>query len=228
MAIELDHLSPRAIGATLLGTGALAVAAMAHHPALHGASAQAVVDSAGQVAGMSAAVHGSLLILALIQSYLFSEVGRFPTLRGPLQRAGVGLWMGGTAALIGAVLISGFITPDIGLLVGPHGIAPANGQVQMRIAYVVNQRLSQLGTLLWCAGIAMMSLRMIRLPRAYRFLGVLGIVLALVTSIGLVSGHLVLDRGGMSLVVAGVAIWLGLLGATLLSPQSATGSCSQE
>jgi 4-hydroxybenzoate polyprenyltransferase len=204
------------LGFLLVGCGAASLVGMAHHPEISGNAAAEVVATARQIARQSNLAHASLIALALLQWVAIVEVGRLPRISSGATRAAAALWGAGTATLVGAALISGFIAPDIGGL-GASGELPVQMAAdQLRVGYVVNQRLSQLGVMLLAASVFTYSTRLFRLPGPMRIVAGLGFATAVLGAGALASGHLQLDLRGMTASVAAISTWLSGLGVALI------------
>ena len=89
----------------------VSVAMMSHHPTGGGHAGAAGVAEAAHVAGLNRFVHGALIAASLVLAFGFQ--GFAAQLARPLARFALLLYVAGTAAMVGAALVNGFVFPAV-------------------------------------------------------------------------------------------------------------------
>ena len=169
------------------------------------------------VAPLARWVHGALIALMLIIGYGFSEFVLRRGIEHPLIRAGTIASGAGVMAMLGAAMVSGFITTDLAAYT-PYVTSidlQINAQLLM-LRRVLNQTWAQFGALAMSAGIAVWSADFLRDTGAPRFLGVLGALASLGPALALTFGLMHLDVFGMTAVVLLQAVWNVSVGIAMI------------
>jgi 1-aminocyclopropane-1-carboxylate deaminase/D-cysteine desulfhydrase-like pyridoxal-dependent ACC family enzyme len=200
----------------LLACGVLAVFAMAHHPSVESHSPAEAIREIGRVGTLNLVVHAAMI--AIVAALLFA-FAVFSLRRGIANEAVLGALVAqaiGSAAMIVAAMISGFVIPDIA---ARYAHASADGMtfaVQViAIGAGVNQAFARLGVIGMSLAIVLWSADLVRTPGFVRITGALGFVAG-----ALAGGVLVL--GGrltpltLGIVVLGQAIWYCAVGVLLV------------
>jgi hypothetical protein len=210
---------PGAAGAILLAATLLEVLAMAHHPSVHTPDVAAAVQQIGQLAKLSAWVHGVVLSAMLCIAYGMLE---FTLRRGwsrPWIRAGSIAYGSGALVMIGAGLVSGFILPGLAAAT-PHVSAidlAINAQLLV-LCRELNQSCANFATVAMSAGMLCWSLDLLGERGRVRWLGILGVLTSVLPATLLVSGALRLNVQGMSEVVWLWALWNFAVALSLWRP----------
>lgn len=213
----------RRAGVALIGAAILEVLVMAHHPSVRTPDAAQAIEQLRAIATLSAGVHGALILLMLIGFYALLDFSLWRGLTRPPIRAGLIAYALGVLAMIGATLVSGFITPHVAMR------APSATELDPRVTEqilvlcrVLNRTLASAGAIAMSVGIALWSLDLLGSVRFVRALGVLGILIGLMTAAALVFGPLRLNVHGMLLTVVLQAIWTTGVGFLLFGAGSGT------
>lgn len=207
--------APRSLSASARGAGALLIAAtllemlaMAHHPEVYSHDLSQAIEQLRMLAGVSALVHGILITLMWLGFFALSE---FTLRRNPARtviRFGFMAYAAGIAALTGAAIVSGFITPRVAQ--ASAGLDATDLKITwqlLNLCVLCNQALARVGVVAMSAAIAAWSLDLVRAPGMERVLGVFGIAIAVGCAGALIGGALQLDVHGMLAVVVAQGIW---------------------
>jgi hypothetical protein len=224
MQMRDDTLQPAAasrqalIAGWILSVAAiLEIAAMARHPSISSSHVADVVREISDVAPLARWVHGALLALMLIVGYGFSEFVLRRGFKRPLIRAGTIAYGAGVIAMLGAAMVSGFITTD--LTAFPPHATPVDLQINAQLLIlcrVLNQTWAHFGALAMSGGIALWSADLLRDNGAPRFIGVLGILVSLIPALALMFGLMHLDVPGMTAIVLLQAVWNVAVGVAMI------------
>jgi hypothetical protein len=215
--------APRAIDATriaawvLIAVPLLEIAAMAHHPSISSHEPVQIVTQLRALAALAAQVHG--ILIALLYACLLA-VTQFAAERGLARaavRSGLLAYAAGVIIMTPAGLVDGFILPRVALVL--PGVAPAEPALIAQFALfamLFNQAFAKCGAILMSAGIAALSLDLLRGALPQRALGIFGLASGLGCALAVGSGYLTLDVHGMSAVVLLQALWTIGAGVLLL------------
>ena len=223
MSVLPDPRRPRAnstvvAGAILLVVTLLAVVAMAHHP--RGVATSDVAHAMDHLAGLSrvtAVVHGGLIALMLLTLHCLAEFASHRGASRPLIRSGAIAYTAGVFVMIGAALVSGFVTPNVASAM-PH-VTPVDLQIGRQLLIlcgILNQTCAGFGVVAMSIGIALWSLDLLHDRGTLRGVGVLGLLVGIVPIVALLTGAIRLDVRGMSDVVLLQAAWNLAIAALLL------------
>ncbi|MDB6083429.1 MAG: hypothetical protein JWN43_1310 [Gammaproteobacteria bacterium] len=181
---------------------------MAHHPTVETAEISQAIAQIVRLSALSAIIHGVLIALMLSIVYGLAAFSAGQGLHRPLIRAGAIAYGCGVLVMVGAALVSGFITPDLASVL-PHATAidlQINRQLLL-LCRVLNQSCANFAVVAMSAGILCWSLDLGRNPGSRRAVGVLGCLVGLVPALALMFGKIHLDVHGMSQVVVTQAAW---------------------
>jgi hypothetical protein len=217
LASRRDVPAGETAGAALAVCAAATLLAISHHPVAHGRHVAAVLPEIVRLATLDRIVHGAVIVLVLMSLYAFAV---FALRRGIERQASVfGLiaYAAGSAALVAAGLIDGFVLSDVGeyyAAQGPAGLQPA--AAALTLCSIAVQVLTQMGFLTMAAGALAWSLELVREPGALHAVAVVGLVSALLT-IGLsVANAGSLNPQNLLAIVACQALWSFAVAALLL------------
>ena len=218
--ISSQYSAQTSVGpAVILLAGSLGeVFAMAHHPTVQTSDVSQAVAQIARFSTLSAIIHGVLIALMLSIAYGFVAFSVRQGLHRPLIRAGAIGYGCGVLGMVGAALVSGFITTDLASLL-PHATAvdlQINRQLLL-LCRVLNQSCANFAVVAMSAGIFCWSLDLCRNPGLRRAVGMLGCLVGLVPAIALMFGEIHLDVRGMSQVVVAQAVWNIAVAALMIS-----------
>jgi hypothetical protein len=208
----------RTTGFVLLAVTLLAIVFMAHHPTA-GRSPD-VGHAVERIAGLShasAVVHGVLIAALLAMLHCLSMFASRRDLDRPLVRAGAIAYATGVVVMIGAALVSGFVTAQVATLM-PHD-TPADLQVTHHLLIlcgILNQACANCATVAMSAGILLWSIDLLRDRGLARAGGVLGLFVGIVPMVALPIGAIHLDVHGMLAVVVLQAAWQLVIAAWMI------------
>lgn len=199
MDSEADRAGTQAAGWAMVGTAAVTVFAMGHHPA----SAHAGM--------LNQIVHGVMIAAAGVGGYGFLHWSRMRGLARPSVAAALVAYAIALFGHIGAATINGFVATALA-----HG-GEADAGVH-RLVWEANQALAQLGVFAAGAAYALWSVDLIRRGRgAERALGLAGLVAGILPPALLAAGVLRMNLHGAMIVYAVQLAWMAALGLLMLS-----------
>lgn len=203
-------------GIVLVACGALAVFAMAHHPTVEAHTPAEAIREIGRVGPANVIVHAAMI--AIIAALLFA-LAVFSLRRGLAKEAVLGALVAqaiGSAAMIAAAMISGFVIPDIA---ARFANAPPDA---MKVAVQViaigagtNQLFAKLGVIGMSLAIVLWSADLVRTPGFVRMAGILGFA-AGALALGMLVSGVHLTPLTLGVIVLGHALWYCALGALLV------------
>ncbi|MCE3001649.1 MAG: hypothetical protein LW860_02945 [Xanthomonadaceae bacterium] len=208
-----DAAPRRLAGGLLLGCALLAMLAMAHHPHAHGGGDR--LAALARIAGPNAVVHGALLVLLVALVVLLGEFAAARIREAALARAGQVLFLLGGSALVLAALVNGFAVPALAISMAGQAAGP-EWTPMLRFAWQLNQAASGFGVLAWAAGIAVLSVDLVRRRGPSRWVGVYGLVAgaAIIAAVG--SHQVALDVRGFGIVLFALCLWQAGAGVLML------------
>ena len=192
----------------LLGASLLEVAGMLHHPSVHAPTVVQAVEQIARLSILSAVIHGALISLVLLIFYGFLEFVMREGFERPLIRAGVIAYGCGVLVMIGAGLVSGFIITNLVSLV-PHA-TQVDLQINLQLLLlcrVLNQACADFAVVAMSVGIACWSVHLCARSGLPRAVGILGCLVAVACSFGLIFSQIRLDVPGMTEVIIVQAAW---------------------
>lgn len=214
---SFEPTSTRTAGIIIVVGTLASVAFMTHHPEVSSRGVQDAIVEIGAEAGLTRLIHGALIVVMGGYLYAFWVFADRLALSGTDTRAGLVAYAIGTAAFIGAALISGFIVTG---LAERYTTFPPDAQASfgdlVRLSGIANQALAKLGTLSVSVAIFLWSLALLRRSKLERVAGLIGVVAGLLPFLGILSGRLQLHVKGMTAVVVAFGVWYLLIGVQLI------------
>lgn len=214
------------VGGLLIGTSAVSLFAMLHHPVAHGGGGASQAQALARIANLASLVHGVLVLLLVAGCMLLAEFAALRVRRVALVRAGRQAYLMGTIALAGAALVNGFAVPA---LVTSAAADAVGIDAALALAWQLNQALAGAGSIALAAGIGIWSVDLARGHGPGRYVGYYGVLMAAGLSLALGGGWLSLDVRGMLLTLVLLAVWQVAAGVLLLrgapaSPETSANS----
>jgi hypothetical protein len=218
VASRREDPSGETAGAALAVCAAAMLLAISHHPVAHGRHVAAVLPEIVRLATIDRVVHGAVIVVVLVSLYAFAV---FALRRGLERHASVFgfiAYAAGSAALVAAGLIDGFVLSAVSeyyAAQGPAGLQPAASA--LTLCSIGVQVLTQMGLLTMAAGALAWSLELVRAPGALCAVGILGLASAALT-VGLsVANAGSLNPQNLLAIVAAQALWSFAVAALLLT-----------
>jgi hypothetical protein len=203
-------------GVVIAACGALAVFAMAHHPSVETHTAAETIREIGRIGATNQIVHGAMI--AILAALLFG-FAVYSLRRGLAKEAVLGGFIAhaiGTAAMIVAATVSGFLVSDIASRYATA--APNNLQFAVQVIAIcgeIIQLFGRLGVIGMSLAVVLWSIDLVRLTGVARAAGILGFVAgAFALAMLVFGGHLTPQTLGA--IVLGQAIWYCAIGALLI------------
>lgn len=208
--------STRLPAIVLISAGVVGALVMTLHPTAQGMGATARLNSLTMISALAMHVHMAMIASVVSLWLALAYIAKCFPLSGWIWLA-VRLYSIGTAAMLGAALVSGFITGDYLGRVLPKLSAAEDALPPILLAFSTNQVLSGFGTIFMSAAIAAWSMALVRThgPLA-RGCGIYGIISGLACIVAYATGFLSFDVVGMTAVVVAHGAWYSLLGTWLL------------
>lgn len=204
----------RLCGGILIAAAILSLAVILHHPTLGGGDGS-LAEEAVREAPLNSAVHGILIALVLAFHYGLSGMAARLTRLPAAIRLGSLALAAATITMTGAALVSGFLVPEtVGRLIAMG--RDADFPVLLAMLGSANQVLADFGVLAYGIAMVGLSVELVTKGGMNRAVGLLGIVSGLVFMGGILTGHIVLDVHGMTLVLAALCLWIIAAGVQLL------------
>lgn len=189
----------RAAGFALVGSAAVTLLAMSHHPTSAHAAA------AGRI------VHGVLIAMAAPAAYGFLHWSRIRGLGRPAVAAGLVTYMVALFGHVGAALINGFVVTALAHEGG------AAGDVHP-LAWEANQALAGLGVFATGTAYVLWSLDLLRRGGGWeRLVGATGLLLGQVPPALLGVGLLRMNLHGATIIYGAEMLWMALVGLLMLA-----------
>jgi hypothetical protein len=199
--------SPRLAGYAIAIASVLSVALMAHHPSVHHHDIASALDEIVRMSWTARVVHGALIASMLVVSCALLELSAWLGLHRISVRAAIVSYMIGTIAMIGAALISGFLTPAL----ASSYVAPASDQELARqllaLSAIGNHTLAKFAVVVMSFAIFSWSIALLQPPRRVRWVAAIGALVSVSSAIPLCLGVLQLDVTGMTVVFIGQSVW---------------------
>ncbi len=205
----------RMLGGALIGAGMLTVLAMLHHPVINADTAQGAIDEIVREAPLNRLIHGAAIALILIQLYGFMVFRHLVEPGRAAPHLSVLLFAAGAAAMVGAALISGFVTPALAFGFSNGGDAEQFRQLA-RLAFSGNQALAGFGALaLGGAGLVSAWPLWRRRGLVLRTTGALGALLGAMAVLTWVSQGGI-DVLAMTVIALALCLWCAAMGVYLI------------
>ncbi len=199
--------SARTTGLVIGIASMLALLIMAHHPSMTASTIGDLMVEISDKATINRVVHGSLIALLGLLLFGFAELSLRPTLDPRLARAAWLAYALGTAGMIGAALINGFITTNLAVrYAGADAATLETVRHVLRFGWTANQTAADFGSIAWSISIMLWSAIFMR-ARANYVLGIAGIAIGMIGVATLLTGTLQLDVHGAMLVLLATVLW---------------------
>ena len=197
--------------------GILGAAVIAFHPAAQGTDIEARLRSLVTISALSMHVHMAMIASVTCIWLSLAYLAKHWPSNGWVWIA-VRLYSVGASAMLGAALISGFITGTYLQRALPVVSVPQDALPPLLLAFSANQVLAGFGTLFMSAAIAVWSMALVRArERLVQACGFYGIVAGAACVMAYAGGFLSLDVAGMAIVVVAHCMWYCLLGLSSMS-----------
>lgn len=195
----MEPIWTRTAGWAMVGSAAMTVLAMSHHPASAHAGA------------LNMGVHGLLIALSAVSGYGFLHWARLRGLGRPAVAAGLVAYMIALFGHVSAATINGFV---VTALIHEREA----GAAVHRLAWEANQALAGIGVFAAAAAYLMWSCDLLRRgsDALERVVGVAGLVAAAGPVLLLTTGILRMDLAGATIVYGVQWAWTALVGLLLL------------
>ena len=201
----------------LIGAGIAGALVMTFHPAAQGMDAAARLSSLATISALSMHVHMAMIASVTCIWLSLAYLAKHWPSNGWVWIA-VRLYSVGASAMLGAALISGFITGTYLQRALPVVYVPQDALPPLLLAFSANQVLAGFGTLFMSAAIAVWSMALVRArERLVQACGFYGIVAAAACVMAYAGGFLSLDVAGMAIVVVAHCMWYCLLSLSSMS-----------
>lgn len=210
------EVSGRLPGLVLIGSAAATIVGMLHHPVGHGATSTELAQSLVEAGPMLRLVHGAMIALLLALTYGVTTYTIRRGLDRPLVLLGLITFVAGIFAMLPAPLLDGFVIADFAAQAQRNTDAMAAFPAVSLFAMDMLLAFAKASSVLIGFGIVLLSVGMMHDRGLMRWLGIVGVVTALPGAIAILSGHLQLDRHGMTLIVMCWSVWFIGLGVQLV------------
>ncbi len=185
-----------------------AVLFMTHHPTIGSDGLESIIAEVQAESTLNRFVHGSMIAFTLVfyiglTSHSLS-IGRDHL----LTRCGDTALALATISMVGAALVSGFLTTELaGKFDGKSASDASDFRSMLMLTGAANQVLAKVGTVGYGLAIAFYSVRMLTMPDPARMTGALGFIIGVSICVAIMGGFLKLDVFGMGLVVTIMGMW---------------------
>lgn len=204
----------------MAGTTGLVLLALSHHPVA--GNAGSFQENLAMIAALQARdgiVHGVLIVMLAILAGGFAMFCALLGWRRPPVVAAMAAYLGGCCALVAAMLMDGFVVPQLAtqFLSAPQADIDM-ARIALRIIGIVIQVLSKAGLLLMCAALLAWSYALAAsawLPRRWRWCAGPGIAAALAPAAYLLGADARLVPASLMAIFASHALW-NMLAAAIL------------
>lgn len=186
----------------------LIIFSMLHHPSIQEDSAVSLSAGFSEIASIAKVMHGSIIFLLLLLLYAFVEFsGRLQAIDIDSSAALIA-FSGGSIAFIVAAAINGFILPSLAVEVAAEPLEIQEiFKIVAKLCMHANQFFAMFGTILSTSAIALWSVSLVKLKGMNKIVGGLGIIFALVIFVWILTGNLLLNISGMTMVTIGFCGW---------------------
>jgi len=203
-------------GIVLICAGVLSALAMAFHPAARGGDTDSWLHGLAAISASSMHVHMAMILFVIALWLTLAYITRAWPSSGWVWTASR-LYTLGAFSMVGAALISGFVTGAYVTRALPAVSTPEDAVPSVLLAFSTNQALAGLGTVLMSSTILLWSIELVRDSHwTSRAAGSYGIAAGILCMGSHAVGAMSLDVGGMTSVVVAHGIWYCLLGLSVL------------
>jgi hypothetical protein len=202
--------------------GAIALAAVASTIAVAldgnagGHTPQEILASIGQLQNLKAVVHGIAIAATCIYAYGYATLARRLGLQRPAVLAGLVAYLFGCAALLGATILDGFVTPHVALD-GAAATAPERVRFAFDMVHylgIVLTDFAKLGWVLQAVGSLAWSAALLRTPNG-RWVGGVGLLSSLLMLGAVLGSSVYMSMAAILAILVSQLLW-NLAAATWL------------
>ena len=205
-----------AAGIAIASCALATIFVIAHHPTVSAHAPADAMEAMVRVATADRIVHGVLIAIMAVLLFGFTIFALRRGLHRWTSIAGLIAFAGGIAALVGAALVDGFLTPAIAeRYAGAPPDAVKTAIQLLLVGALAIQILSKLGIVAMSAGVVLWSVDLLASPGILRTAGVIGVASGIVTVAVLAfAGHL--NPHSLGAVVTIQAVWYLAVAVLLL------------
>lgn len=188
--------------------GLLAIITMMLHPSISSTDPLEQIEEIRREFSINAHVHGLMIIYGLLSSACLIYFFVCRSCCKALNVFAITFYVAGSAAMIGAALVSGFIFPEFAVHL--DGDSPNQASLYLAIrqySWSANQALAYFGAYAWSAAMVLGSLSLFYGTKFERLAGVLCIAIGVLSLFALAGGWLSLDVFGMRVIMTGQGVW---------------------
>ena len=205
-------------GLILISSALASVTAAAHHPVIKAQGRDDFLARIRESAVADRFVHGVLIVCSIALLFtLFRFAQRLGTQRATVL-LGLISYSFGTAIMINAALIDGFVAPEIGssFLQAPSDIAD-DGIALLKLCSIVIQVFTKTGVITTSVAILLWSAALIRAGRGPLLAAVVGVAVVLVQVFVLAYGGPTITAHTIIPIVVAMAVWYFAIGLLLMA-----------
>lgn len=186
----------------------LIIFSMLHHPSIQEGSTTSLSVGFSNIAFIGKVVHGAIIFLLLLLLYAFVYFsGRLQAMEFDSVAALIAFF-GGSIAFIIAAAINGFILPSLAVEVAAESLKTQETfRIIAKLCMHTNQFFAMFGVILSTSAIALWSVSLVKLKSMNKVVGGLGLTFALATFVWILTGNLILNINGMTVVTIGFCSW---------------------
>ena len=205
-------------GLILILSGLASVTAVAHHPVIKAQRPDDLFAQLRESAFADRVVHGAIVVCSIAVLYaLFRFAQRLGTQRATVL-LGLLSYNLGTAMMINAALIDGFVAPEIGssFLQAPSNVADG-GIALLKLCSIAIQVFTKTGVIAIAVAILLWSARLVRTGRGPLLAAVVGVAVVLVQLSVLTWGGPTITAHTILPIVVAMAVWYFTIGLLLMA-----------
>jgi hypothetical protein len=208
----------RIYGGLLVGTAALMVFGMMHHPTVSAGDSRSLIEALARQERAIAGLHGALLLLLWVQAVGFYGLTRLLGARRPFAAAGFILFAASAVAMTNAAVLNGLAAPAFAasLADAPEAEMAAAGAI-LRMNWSLNQAWDLVGALGWSAAVLCWSAALLREAGAARWLGIAGLAGGSALAAALAAGAVRFDAQGFGATVAALCAFTAAAGVLMIA-----------
>jgi len=209
----------RAAGVAIAFCALVTIVAISHHPTVSARAPAEALTQMVNVAGTDRIVHGTLIAIMAILLYSFAIFSLRRGLHRQTSVAALIAYAAGIAAVIGAALIDGFLTPAIAERYAGAAPDAIKAAVPALVAgALMIQILTKFGFVAMSVAVAFWSADLVATPGVLRATGIMGFASGIV-AIGVLAFAGRLDPHSLSAIVIVQAIWYVAVAVLLVRRQ---------
>ena len=190
-------------GIIFIGSGALMVMAMLHHPFITASEPAEIVAELWEKRHVDRGVHGAMIALLVLTGYAFHYMTRG---LGNLARFGDRLYGLGVGGFIGAALVSGFALPELAEMY--DGKSAENFKDLLRLSFAFNQSLVKFATVMIGFALMFAAVDLIKQSGLGRWTGYIAGISGAAAAISIFTGMSLGGRNMTLIVIAFVAFYV--------------------